>query len=264
MRRAGALAGLASPVLAASLLVGPPAQSSTAQTETAERAPTLRVSVVERVAEGGVARALVVLDEPAGHDVTVRVDTRARSAVAPDDYRPVHRRVTVPAGERSVAVAIRAVDDLVDEGPEELDVRLSGASGAEVERATARLTIRDRDPLPRVRVADATFTEPALGHRLGFTRVSLSAPSGRRVVVRISARSGTATAGADFVPLHPTVTFAPGDTSELVSVELLSDDREEPTETMRLAVTDSPRATVSPGGRVTIRDSSAGCCPLSR
>ena len=115
-----------------------------------------------------------------------------------------------------------------------------------------------RVALPTVRVVPATFTEPALGHRLGFTEVRLSAPSGRRVVVEISTRSGTAKAGRDFVPLHPTVVFAPGETSAVVSVELLADDRNEPTEKMRLAITDVRHAAAARGGRIRILDAPGG------
>ena len=120
------------------------------------------------------------------------------------------------------------------------------------------MAIADDDPLPHVRVEDATFTEPALGHRLGYTRMVLSAPSGRRVVVQLVTRNGTARAGQDFVRLHPTVVFEPGDTSEPVSVELLSDERVEPAETMRLAVIEAHHATALRGGRITILDAPGG------
>ena len=112
--------------------------------------------------------------------------------------------------------------------------------------------------LPTVRVIPATVTEPTLGNRLGFTVVRLSAPSSRRVVVEISTRSITATANQDFVRLHPTVVFAPGETTAPVSVELLADDRDEPTETMRLAITEVRNAVAVRGGRITILDAPGG------
>ena len=104
----------------------------------------------------------------------------------------------------------------------------------------------------------ARSREPTLGHRLGFTEVRLSAPSGRRVVVEISTRSGTAKAGRDFVPLHPTVVFAPGETSAVVSVEMLADDRDEPTEKLRLAITEVRHAEAVRGGRIRILDAPGG------
>jgi hypothetical protein len=115
-----------------------------------------------------------------------------------------------------------------------------------------------RAELPTVRVIPTTVTEPTLGHRLGFTEVRLSAPSSRRVVVEISARGITATANQDFVRLHPTVVFAPGETTASVSVELLADDRDEPTETMRLAITEVRNAVAVRGGRIRILDATGG------
>jgi hypothetical protein len=248
--RRSAWLGTAVAFVALPVLTAPPAP--------AVRTPSLRVAIVERVAEGDVARAVVVLDEAVGHDVTVRVDTRAGTALAPADYRAVHRRVTVPAGETTVPLELSTVDDRLDEGPEDLRLRLSGASGAEIAHRMAELVIRDRDPLPHVRVREATFTEPTLGHRLGFTRVTLSAPSGRRVQVDFATRGGSATAGQDFVPLHPTVVFDPGDTTALVSVELLSDSRVEPAETVRVAVTAVRHATATRGATMTILDAPGG------
>jgi hypothetical protein len=115
-----------------------------------------------------------------------------------------------------------------------------------------------RAELPTVRVIPTTVTEPTIGHRLGFTEVRLSAPSSRRVVVEISARGITATANQDFVRLHPTVVFAPGETTAPVSVELLADDRDEPTETMRLAITEVRNAVAVRGGRIRILDAPGG------
>ena len=115
-----------------------------------------------------------------------------------------------------------------------------------------------RTALPEVRVVPATVTEPTSGHRLGFTVVRLSAPSSRRVVVEMSTRGITATANRDFVRLHPTVVFAPGETTAAVSVELLADDRDEPTETMRLAITEVRNAVAVRGGRIRILDAPGG------
>jgi hypothetical protein len=225
---------------------------------TATASPTVRLVVAEEIAEGDPAVVKVVLDAPAGREVTVRVDTRARTARAPGDYRSVHRRVAVPAGQTVVRLAIRTTRDDLDEPKEDFAVRLSRPLGADLGRHRVAVTIHDRDPLPHVRVRDATVTEPALGHRLGFTRVVLSAPSGRRVAVAFRTRGVTAAAGQDFVPLRPYVVFEPGDTAELVSVELLSDDRIEPPETMRLVVTEVRHATATRGATVTILDAPGG------
>lgn len=221
---------------------------------------SLRVFATGEAAEGDAVVVSVVLDEAVRHDVTVRVDTRSARALAPADYRGVHRRVKVPSGQRVVQLRVRTVDDSLDEGLEDFQVRLSRPEGAELapRRTRATVVIRDDDPLPRVRVIGARFDEPVLGHRLGFTDVRLSAPSGRRVVVDLRTREGTATAGQDFVPLRPVAVFEPGTTTARVSVELLSDDRVEADETLRLALTTVRHARASGGATITIVDAPDG------
>ena len=132
------------------------------------------------------------------------------------------------------------------------------AAGGDARDGRRRALLPAGGRSPTVRVIPATVTEPTLGHRLGFTVVRLSAPSSRRVVVEISTRGITATANQDFVRLHPTVVFAPGETTAAVSVELLADDRDEPTETMRLAITEVRNAVAVRGGRIRILDAPGG------
>ena len=206
--------------------------------------PHVSVTVADRVAEGATTRVVATLDRPVDHDVTVRVDTRRREAHGVRDYTPVHQVLTVAAGRRHAGVDVAAVADGLDEPAETFVVRLSDLEGADPGSDRATVTIEDRDPPPRVRVEDATIPEPQITNQLGFTYVRLSAPSGRRVVVDLATRPGTATT-ADFVPLHPIALFAPGETSQLVSVEVLPDDLVEGPETVRLVVT-SVRHALSP------------------
>ncbi|HQS45856.1 MAG TPA: cellulose binding domain-containing protein, partial [Xanthobacteraceae bacterium] len=74
--------------------------------------------------------------------------------------------------------------------------------------------------LPTLAVADATVTEGNAGTSdLAFT-VSLSAASATPVTVTYATANGTASAGADFAALTGTLTFAPGETSKLVHVQV--------------------------------------------
>jgi hypothetical protein len=204
----------------------------------AEPLPQVALDVDDSVAEGGTARVVVALDRPVAHDVRVRLDTRSREARGRRDYTPVHQVVEIPAGRTHVAVTVEALADGLDEPAETYLVRLSdpehAALAEDADRAT--VTIADGDRQPRVLPQDADVIEPSLTNQLGFTEVLLSAPSGRRVVVQLATRPGTATT-ADFVPLHPTAVFTPGETSQLVSVEVLPDAVVEGPETVRLVVT---------------------------
>lgn len=216
--------------------------------------PLPRVSVGDvEVTEGEVARVAITLDHPAGGDVRVRLDTRSDTATGPIDYVAVHAVVEIPAGRTRVVVPVTTVADGLDEARESFRVRLSDPARAALDTAHATVTVRDADPLPGVAPQDATIMEPDLGNRIGYAEVRLSAASGRRIVVQVAQRPGTARAG-DFVPLEPVVVFEPGETSAVVRIEVLADDRVEGPETLRLVVTDARHARATRKATVTIDD----------
>ncbi|HEX4142939.1 MAG TPA: cellulose binding domain-containing protein [Pirellulales bacterium] len=75
--------------------------------------------------------------------------------------------------------------------------------------------------LPSLSIADASATEAASGAtNLGFA-VTLSAPSATAVTVAYSTANGTALAGTDYQSTSGTLTFAPGQTSQTISVPIL-------------------------------------------
>ena len=172
--------------------------------------PLPRVSVAAAsVAEGGTTRVVLTLDRAAARPVEVRLDTRALTARGTSDYAPVHEVVEIPAGQTRVVVPVATLADGLDEPDESFRVRITDPLHAVLDVDRATVEVRDADPVPGVAPQDGSVAEPVLGHRLGFTEVRLSAPSGRRVVVSLATRPGSAGSG-DFVPLHPTVVFAPG------------------------------------------------------
>lgn len=203
----------------------------------AEPLPQVAMHLDDAVAEGATLRVVVALDRPVSYDVHVRVDTRSREARGLLDYTPVHGVVEIRAGRTHAAVTVDALADGLDEASETFVVRLSDPENAALVDGADRATvaIADRDRPPRVLPQDAEILEPSITNQLGFTEVRLSTPSGRRVVVQLATRPGTATT-SDFVPLHPIAVFAPGETSQLVSVEVLPDALVEGPETVRLVV----------------------------
>ena len=240
-------------LLAALVLAATPVAAPGPRAASAHVPASVSVSVFPTIPEGGTARVAVSLDRAAGHDVGVDLDTRRGTARPRTDYRPVHLHVVVPAGSTRVLVPVAALTDGLDEAPETFDVELSSPRHADLGTDRATVTIRDIDPLPGVAPQDARVQEPAFGNRLGYTEVRLTHPSGRRVVVELATRPGTATVG-DYVPLHPTVVFAPGQTRQPVSVEILSDDQVEGPETLRLVVVSLRHARVVRAGTITIED----------
>lgn len=89
------------------------------------------------------------------------------------------------------------------------------------------------DP-PGLSVADATVEE-AVGAAADFV-VTLSRAASEAVTVDYATSDGTATAGSDYTETSGTLTFAPGDLSETVSVPVLADGVDEMDETFTLTL----------------------------
>src|SRR5262249_40282268 len=67
--------------------------------------------------------------------------------------------------------------------------------------------------------------------------VSLSSPSSSTITVTYQTQDGTATAGSDYTTATGTLTFAPGQTSKTVAVQVLGDTVFEPNETFKVVLT---------------------------
>ncbi|MGQ0583323.1 MAG: Calx-beta domain-containing protein [Reyranella sp.] len=101
--------------------------------------------------------------------------------------------------------------------------------------------------LPSLSVADATVAEGNSGtHELAFT-VTLSAASTSPVTVAYSTGNGTAMAGTDYAALAGTLTFAAGETSKVVRVQVSGDTAVEAKETLTLNLSSPSGATIADG-----------------
>jgi RHS repeat-associated protein len=74
--------------------------------------------------------------------------------------------------------------------------------------------------------------------------VLLSQPSANTVTVTYATSNGTATAGSDYTAKSGSITFAPGDTSESVSITVLNDSLDETNETVTLTLSSPTNATL--------------------
>jgi aryl-phospho-beta-D-glucosidase BglC (GH1 family)/cellulase/cellobiase CelA1 len=105
-------------------------------------------------------------------------------------------------------------------------------------------------PLPTLVVADATVAEGDSGNQdLAFT-VTLSAPSSSAVTVAYATGNGTASAGSDFVQASGMITFAPGETTKVVHVQVKGDTAVEANETVTLTLSAPQGATVTDSSAV--------------
>jgi hypothetical protein len=88
---------------------------------------------------------------------------------------------------------------------------------------------------PRVTISDVTRAEGKNKASTSFTfTVSLSAAYDQPVTVSYRTASGTATAGSDYTSKSGTITFAPGQTTKTITIEVKGDNKRESNETFYL------------------------------
>jgi peptidoglycan/xylan/chitin deacetylase (PgdA/CDA1 family) len=105
----------------------------------------LTVAPADRhVAEGDVLHLTVTLAGEAGHDTSVRLLLRGRTASLDDDIRKPATVVRFPAGTLSRQVDIRIRKDQVEEGTERFEVRLTDGVGLVPDRGTVTVVVEDR------------------------------------------------------------------------------------------------------------------------
>lgn len=85
--------------------------------------------------------------------------------------------------------------------------------------------------------------------------VTLSEASSEQVAVNYATADGTATAGRDYNAAAGTITFAPGETVQTITIEVIGDNREEPEETFQVILSGAMNAGIDDGlGIGTIAD----------
>jgi hypothetical protein len=196
--------------------------------------PTLAIDDVT-LAEGDggatVASFTVTLSQPSSRTVTVDYATADGTATAGSDYIAATGTLSFAPGTVTQTVGVTITGDVLDEPDETFVVVLSNATGAALAVARGTGTIADDDNQPDLAINDIAVLEGSAGSVTAMFLVTLSAPSGRMVMVDYTTVDGTATAGLDYMPGSGTLTFTPGVTSLPVVVSLVSDSLYEATET---------------------------------
>lgn len=156
----------------------------------------------------------------------------------------------------SATVSITIATDATPEPDETFTLVLSTATGSQLATATALLVNDDG-----LSVADASIIEEAVTTTASVT-VSLSAASANPVTVDWSTANGSATSGFDYLSAGGTLTFAPGETSQTVTVDVFGDTQFEGDETFRIVLSNPVgSALVDPSGTVTIINDDARPAP---
>lgn len=159
----------------------------------------------------------VSLSVAIGQPVTVNYATANGSATSDSDYQGKSGTLTIPAGQTSGTVTILVNGDRVSEPDETFYVNLSNpTNGTITDGQGAGVIVNDE---PHVSIDGASSTEGNAGTTEFIFTVSLSTPSDGMVTVDYATADGDATtADNDYASTSGTVTFAPGETSQTVTV----------------------------------------------
>ena len=210
--------------------------------------PTLAVDdvTVTELDSGTVnATFTVSLNAPSGRLVTVNFATANGSASAAD-YDPVIGALSFEPGQTTKAIPVVVHSDVLDEANETFFLNLAGPTNATLADSQGLGTINDNDPTPTLSVNDATVIEGNTGTVPATFTVTLSAPSGRSVTVDYATANGTAIAPGDYAATSGPLTFAAGETTKTVTVQVSGDVlNEAATESFFLNLSNATNATLT-------------------
>ena len=217
--------------------------------------------------------------------VTVKYSSVNGTAEAGFDYDAVLGTLTFAPGERTKTISVPLKNDTVYESSETFQIVLTDPTNARVTAAgtgvdptkdgtgvgtivddgtgpvspdTPPDTPLDNDK-PAISVNDVVVNEAA--GTATFT-LTLTNAAKMPVTVAYATADGTALAGLDYTAVSGTATFAPGTTSQTVTVPILNDVVYEGSETFTLNLSAPTDATITDGlGLGTIKDDGTGPVP---
>jgi hypothetical protein len=199
--------------------------------------PTLRIGDAT-VTEGHVgtraATFTVTLSAPSAQPVAVQYATVNCTATAGSDYQAASGALTIPAGQTTGTITVPVIGDRLGEPNETFVVNLSGPTNATIGDGQAVGTILDDEP--RISISDVTKYEGKKNQTTLFTfTVTLSAAYDQAVTMSFRTVDSTAkTSDNDYVAKTGTLTFAPGETTKTITIEVKGDSKKESDETFYL------------------------------
>jgi PKD repeat protein len=224
------------------------AVSNDTMTVTVKKPPTIQagdVSIIE--GDNGYKYAVftATISEASLRTVTANYSTTDGTAASGSDYIATNGTISFAIGEISKTIAVQVLGDTLDEFDETFFLNLSDATNATIAKTRSVGTILDNDEAPTLAILDKTITEGDNGTQIATFTVSLSAASAKPITVKYATADGTALAGTDYTATSGAITFAPGETTKTVEVQVLGDTLDEFDETFFLNILDATNATIA-------------------
>jgi hypothetical protein len=195
--------------------------------------PTIRINDVA-IKEGNTdtvsATIAVTLSARSTETITVTYATGNGTATAGSDYQAASGILTFAPGETRKTITVPVFGDRLGEPNETFVVNLSGATNATITDGQRVGTIVDDEP--RISISDRSKSEGRPGKTTLFTfTVTLSAAYDEPVTLSYRTADGTATtSNGDYIAKTGTLTFAPGETTKTITIEVKGDHKQEDNE----------------------------------
>ena len=181
------------------------------------------------------ATLTVSLSQPSAQTVTVKYATADGSATAASgDYNSTSGTLTFAPGQTTQTITVSPKRDALVEPTENFFVNLSAPTNATISDSQSHIALFDGNggiPGPTLSITSTTVVEGTGGTTNAVLTVRLSAVSNQSITVGYSTGDGTAIAGSDYSAVNNTLTFAPGTTTQTITVPVNGDSQTESTET---------------------------------
>jgi subtilisin-like proprotein convertase family protein len=207
----------------------------------------------------------VSLSHAAASTVLVNYATANDTALSTSDYQSTSGTLTFQPGQTSQQITVNVNGDTLVESDEDFFVNLSAPFGATIADSQGVGTIINDDPtaptLSGISIGNVTKAEGNSGTTAFVFNVTLDKANSNPVTVKYATADGTANAGSDYTAASGTLTFAPGVTSQQITVNVTGDTIVEPDETFFVNLTNaSSNATINTAqgtGTITNDDTAA-------
>ncbi len=216
--------------------------------------PSITVTDITVNENGGIATVQICASAASNSVIMVNYSTANGSAISGNDFTTIAAKATIPVGQTCTNVSINIIDDNINEPNENFVINLTNPMGATIGDPQGQITIIDNDIAPAITltVNDITVNESA---GTAMLTICASGISTTPITVNYTTLNGSAQAGLDFNNVTGTITIPAGQLCMNITIPIVDDNVQEPTETLFLSLTNPNGATIAdPLGQVTILD----------
>jgi uncharacterized repeat protein (TIGR01451 family) len=211
--------------------------------------PTLSIDSVTQVeGNSGMSNFVftVTLTGATEQDVSVKYATADGSADA-TDYSSASGTLTFTPGVMTQTISVPVIGDTINEANEQFTVTLSAPVNATITTAIGTGTIVNDDAAPTLAIDNVTQAEGNSGTTNFVFTVMLAGSTAQSVSVNYATADGTAAAGSDYSATSGVLTFAPGVTTQSISVPVIGDAINETDETFTVTLSSPVNASITTG-----------------